>query len=562
MVLFALPAFGQMQPDLGSEAQRASGRVLYDKYCAQCHGVTGDGRGPARAHLKPWPRDFTSGTFKFRTTPSGSMPTTEDIVRVIRMGVPYTSMPAFPDSRFSDEDVLRLVYYIKGFSDRFSDPDYLQPPIAIASPPELTEASITRGRELYGQIGCVKCHGDGGLGNGTSAPTLKDDWGQHIRPADMSARWTFRGGPTRQDIYRAFSTGFNGTPMPSYYDTLSEEDRWHLTNYIYSIGDGDEPGYATLVVAEPVEGDLDISEGAALFESARPARFPLVGQIMEPGRSFYTSTSSVVVSAIYNRKEIALMIRWHDMLADTQGTNDPTLVVPSFDETQQAETTTTGEADDSGDDFWGGEEAAGDDFWGEVGAEAGGDEQGPGVSEYSDAVAVQLPVQIPSRIRKPYFLLGDAENPVDLWFADLARAGISQLEGRGSAACVPSATDEFEVARSYDDGEWTVIVKRALKSSKNVTFREDVFVPIAFSVWDGFQEERGNKRNMTQWMYLYLRPREVQSAVGPMIKGALAALVVELVLFFWLRRRFKSEKAAKDTGGGALATQRAAGQAS
>ncbi len=561
LAFLAAPALAQVEPDLGTEKQRAAGKILYDKYCAQCHGVNGDGLGSARDYLKPWPRDFTTGTFKFRTTPSGSAPTTEDIIRVIRLGVPYTSMPAFPESRLSDADVLNLVYYIKGFSENFSDPDYLEAPITIPAPPEMSDDSVAKGRQIYEQIGCIKCHGDGGLGDGLSAATLVDDWGQHIRPADMSARWTFRGGPTREDIYRAFSTGLNGTPMPSYYDSLSEEDRWHLTNYIYSIGDGDEPGYSTLVVVKPVDGELDLSRGAELFEGAEPARFPLVGQIMEPGRSFYTSTSSVVVKAVYSRKEIALMIRWHDMLADTAGSNDPALIVPPFEE-ELAASRPHGAGAGAADDPWGEEEDdAGGGFWGdEEGASTGGDAGIP-VSEFSDAVAVQLPVTLPTGIRKPYFLLGDGENPVDLWFADMAGSGIRQFECRGSTSCEPSASDEFEIEKSYESGAWTVIVKRSLKSSKNATLREGGFVPVAFSVWDGFQRERGNKRGLTQWMYLYTTPRELPSAVGPMIKAALIALVAELVLFFWLRRRFTKGEQAPDKGRRPLATDPAAGRA-
>ena len=42
-------------------------------------------------------------------------------------------------------------------------------------------------------------------------------------------------------------------------------------------------------------------------------------------------------------------------------------------------------------------------------------------SEFSDAVAIQVPSQLTAGARKPYFIFGDAQNPVDLWFFDLAR---------------------------------------------------------------------------------------------------------------------------------------------
>ena len=83
--------------DVGTEAQRASGRELYLKNCSQCHGEKGDGDGYATPHLYPRPRNFTTGKFKVRTTPNGALPTHQDLVNIIRHGMPYTSMPAWPN---------------------------------------------------------------------------------------------------------------------------------------------------------------------------------------------------------------------------------------------------------------------------------------------------------------------------------------------------------------------------------------------------------------------------------------------------------------------------------
>ena len=103
-------------PDVGTEAQREAGKALYLKNCAQCHGEKGDGAGYATPHLSPTPRDFTSAKFKVRTTPNGTLPTHQDLVNIIRRGMPYTSMPAW--ERFLKEeemwDVILFLYDFTG----------------------------------------------------------------------------------------------------------------------------------------------------------------------------------------------------------------------------------------------------------------------------------------------------------------------------------------------------------------------------------------------------------------------------------------------------------------
>ena len=559
-VLLALAAIGTASwswaaPDPGTEQQLGAGKKLYDQYCSQCHGDQGDGKGIATPRLKPEPRDFTSGKYKFRTTPSGLLPTDADVAKVIQQGLPYTSMPGWPN--FSDSEIQEIVYYLKSFSEDFADVGRYGDPIDLPEPPPYTEESAQRGRVVYEEQGCAACHGDQGRGDGMSAPSMTDDWGKHIRPADMTQRWTFRGGPTRKDMFRTFSTGLNGTPMPSYFDSLAVEGRWDLVNYMQSLGTGDTPDYASLLLVSYRDDEIDIEQGQALFEGAPLARFPLIGQVTEPGRDFYPSTTSIEVQAIYNRNEIAFLLRWHDMRAETAGTNGPDLPVPTWDRDQPGYAVSDEEEEEGG--FWGDEveEEGGDDFWGDEVAEEGEDdfwgEEGDDVAavggEFSDAVALQFPSKLPSGIRKPYFLFGDAQNPVDLWFVDLAREmHLQQFVGRGSDSLERSLADEFEISSGYDKGEWHVILKRSLRSTGGITFQENQYVPLAFSVWDGFNRERGNKRALSAWFYLYTEPAQEVSPVGPMVKAGLGALFVELLIIFLIRRRFSGASAPAKSG--------------
>jgi cytochrome c len=517
-------------PDVGTGAQRESGKKLYLQYCSQCHGENGDGEGYAAPHLRPRPRNFTTGKFKVRTTPNGALPTHQDLVNIIRRGMPYTSMPAWPT--LSDPEVSDLAYFITSFSPDFSNPENGPQPVALPSTPTATKESIELGKKLYEESGCVKCHGTLGRGDGPSAPTLMDDWGHPILAADLAQSWTFRGGSSREDIFRTMSTGLNGTPMPSFLEALQPEQRWAITDFIVSLSGSNGPGYSNLVVARHVQDPIDLAKGTASFESARVARFPIIGQIMEPGRAFHPPTTSVTVQAIYDAESIALLVRWHDMSAEKSGTNGLSLPVPPEEEEEEAAPTAAGQA----------QTPAGDPFGEPEAAPAGQP------SEFSDAVSIQIPSQVPTGARKPYFIFGDAQNSVDLWFFDLARPDPLQFTGRGSGDIAPNDTGDLTGVASYDQGEWSVIFKRPRRATSGAPFLPGEFMPVAFSVWDGFSRERGNRRGLTVWYSLYVEPEVVPSAVGPMVRTALIILAIELAVIGWVRWHYGS-RARRELGG-------------
>jgi mono/diheme cytochrome c family protein len=527
-------------PDLGTEAQRASGKQLYDRYCAQCHGDKGDGEGYATPHLYPRPRNFTTGKFKVRTTPNGALPTHQDLVAIIRRGMPYTSMPAWPN--LSDAQVSDLAYYIKTFSADFANPEAIPQPVQLPSAPSLTDETVAQGKKLYDETGCARCHGTLGRGDGPSAPTLKDDWNNPIRSADLAQPWTFRGGSSRDDIFRTMSTGFNGTPMPAFVDGLTPEQRWAITDYIVSLSGTDRPGYTNVVVARMVREPIDVAKGTASFSTAPVARLPIIGQIMEPGRAFSPPATSVTVQAIYDAESIAVLVRWHDRTAEKTGQNGPALQVP-VEEEEAASAESKPAADDPFGDAVAAPAAA---------APAGQDpfaEAAPATpaSEFSDAVAIQIPADTPTGARKPYFLFGDAENAVDLWFFDLATAGPQQFTGKGSGDVTAKEGGDVTGVASYDQGEWSVIFKRPRRPSAGAAFAPGEFLPIAFSVWDGFSRERGNRRGLTLWNAIYLEPENVPSPVTPMITTALSLLGIELAIIGWVR--WQASRRRENPGG-------------
>ena len=216
-------------PDVGTEAQRESGKELYGKYCAQCHGEKGDGEGDATPHLLPAAARLhdrqvqgADDAERRAADPPGSRQHHQARHALhVDAGLARPHRPGRREPRVLHHDLLA----------RLRQPrDTCPSRSTLPSAPALTNESVEHGKKLYDETGCVGCHGTLGRGDGPSAPTLKDDWDHPIRPADLTQSWTFRGGSTREDIFRTMSTGFNGTPMPAFVDALTAEQRWAITD--------------------------------------------------------------------------------------------------------------------------------------------------------------------------------------------------------------------------------------------------------------------------------------------------------------------------------------------
>ena len=89
---------------------------LYRRHCAFCHGISGDGHGPTAMIVNPYPRDYRSGVFKFKSTYNPNQPTDEDLYAILHNGIPTTAMPSF--SVLPPDEVEALVEYVKYLSMR------------------------------------------------------------------------------------------------------------------------------------------------------------------------------------------------------------------------------------------------------------------------------------------------------------------------------------------------------------------------------------------------------------------------------------------------------------
>jgi mono/diheme cytochrome c family protein len=211
-------------------AQEDLGKKVYDKWCEQCHGTGGAGDGAAASRVKPRPRDFTQGKYKVRSTLTGDLPTDEDLRNAVRRGLYYSTMPAF-DQALTEAEIDAVVEYIKTFSADFADPEYNNPePITIPEPPPYdAENAATVGKEIYEQTDCGRCHGVLGRGDGNAAPTLKDDWGQHVRIADLTISPRKRPkAPPRRSRRRATSACGRSSTTCTTWPTWKDRPRTRI----------------------------------------------------------------------------------------------------------------------------------------------------------------------------------------------------------------------------------------------------------------------------------------------------------------------------------------------
>lgn len=281
----AAPLLAPEHPEIAQAAgvqpaRLAEGARLYRLHCMHCHGLSGDGNGPTAPFLYPLPRDYRQGIFKFTSTErvNNAKPTHDDLRRTLHLGVVGTAMPSFVV--LPDEEIETLIDYVIHLSMRGQSEDLLvtavvdegltgddlaertvedlefiasswaEAPGKVVEPtvpePELTEASIERGRELFIKdptANCWSCHGKTGIGNGPSVAEdpntgkpMQDDWGHRTQPANLTLG-LYHGGRRPLDLYRRVFSGIKGSPMPAFGGALQDkpEDVWHLVHFVQAM---------------------------------------------------------------------------------------------------------------------------------------------------------------------------------------------------------------------------------------------------------------------------------------------------------------------------------------
>jgi len=499
-----------------------AGKRVYFTKCVWCHGVDGAGDGPGADRLWPRPRNFNQGTFKIRHTASGELPLFDpkkmqqgqnDLFETVTHGLPGSAMPPW-EGILSEEQRLQVLSFVttelvkdRSFQDKDSETQTILQ-LATLTPKAASEESKQRGAELIVEKKCIECHGVEGRGDG-NAFNLKDDWGFSIQPADWHKCWNFRG--SRQDpynvanIFRTFSTGVNGTPMPSFADSTSVDERWDIANFVNSLCERDaegkplpidpltdKPKINFVIPSDMVEGEIPDDMEAEAWQKAPKRYVAMGGQITHKPRNFVNRIDDIWVRSLYNEKSIAYLVEWDDRtksVAEGALPWGPTEV--NIDVEEQAPAT--------------GEE-------GSIAAKQNN------YAVYNDAIGIETPVkwkELPAPI-KPRYLFGTNEQfPVDIvkWEAD---GSLRAFIGRGW-------DQDFEQRDTYEEslklkkaewknGRWYVMIERPVGNKKDQDYDEDTFfevgqyIPTVFFAWDGHNGDAGRKMAVSAFYYTFMNP--------------------------------------------------------
>lgn len=442
-----------------------TGEQAYLRFCVHCHGLKGQGDGNASAYLRPLPRDLSLGIFKFRSTPSNAIPRDEDLYRTIKKGVPGTAMPAWGEV-LTEETLTSLVEFIKYFSSRFQMelPDHILP---VGLEPPYEKRSIEKGRVLYKELRCGRCHGEKGERSGRLENKLTDAWGNPSVVYDLKQPWLYKAGPSSEEVYHTLVTGMDGTPM-SAYDYVPAEELWHLVHFLQSRQKKLESG--SLKMSQKI---ISHSTAKIMSDSTEDPVWKDVESVSVKLRALQSASgrpSFVNVQSLHNRRQIAFRLKWKDETPEVAK---------------------------------------------------------PGAAFYLDAIALQFSSS--SEFGSIYYGMGERKKPVNIWHwkADSFQVvegnaksnnklvlnpfnekSVEEINASGFGTLTVQSLEDQQVTGKgvWMEGEWTVVFLRNLKTASpfDIQFTASEKSIIAFALWDGQKKEKNANKRVSFWQQLVI----------------------------------------------------------
>jgi len=245
------------------------------------------------------------------------------------------------------------------------------------------------------------------------------------------------------------------------------------------------------VVSNLIKGDVPTDPRSPAWDKAESNIIPLSSQIIAKPRTFVlpkgkSSVREVNVKSLNNGKEIAFLLEWDDMTENS--VLDDTAV-------------------------------------------------------YRDAVALEFPVEIPSReAENPYFGMGHEEVPVNIWqwkadleggrdrvvplgasypgeglkySVDWYQGRLYDLPAKGKERKGPvedlnaerfgtlTLQDSQDVMGKggWSGGKWKVVFWRSMitRDKDDAKFKKGSIQPLAFAVWDGSNLEKDGQKSISTW---------------------------------------------------------------
>ncbi|MBQ17704.1 MAG: hypothetical protein CMJ65_11310 [Planctomycetaceae bacterium] len=499
-------------------------RDLYVAQCAGCHGANGDGRGPAATVLFPRPRDFRAGRFRLVTTSNG-VPTIEDLVEVLRRGIPGSSMPPWPaidkprwkmlanfvvelrrqGIRETEQAQARELGEEPVEEETVELVHQLTTPGPLIDVPQLEPSgaeSIDRGESLYLKQGCGGCHGKQGRGDGQEKMVNAE--GLPNPPRDLT-RGIFKGNFDPESIYRRILAGMPGSAMPSAKKLLPGQVA-DLVNFVLALSDQATRDATVLnrerILARKVT-DWPENPADSFWErnpATRVRLMPLWWRDEFP--------TDVLVRAVHDGQSLALQVSWEDSRPDnslvrTESFRDAVAV--QFYQGDLEPFLGMGARNDVLD-VW---------MW------DGGRQHGaPSLEEVYPRIVVDWYPFSETAVTSPEYRRSGTRTSAQSKLTLAAKAAgnsivpeangpvAASLQSRspGTLAFRPRPSQLVSTRGNWQGGRWRVVFHRPLVvgAGDGVSLVPGRSASIALAIWDGSRRDRNGKKLITIWQDLEL----------------------------------------------------------
>jgi cytochrome c len=456
------------------------GRELYQVQCAYCHGAEGKGDGEASHLLFPRPRDLTAGLFTLRSTPKGSPPTDNDLLRTLARGIPGAGF-----SFLKEPDRKALVAYVKTMSPIFSSasPKETQA-LSLNAQPALSAEVVAAGKAVYEKAHCGSCHGAEGKGDGEGARDLEDDAGFPIKVRNFTTG-PFKGGTSVGDIYLRIATGMDGTPM-RVRPGLSETERWQLAYYVKSLCQAkscDAIPDSGLLMSARTKRKLPLDDPFAAAWKAAPTLQAPLNSLWNRGMV----APDLVVRSLNDGRMVAFLLEWSD------STKNASTVLPQDFSDAVALQFFSGQGNATlamGDNntevtIWQWKA----DWQEQIDR---GRRAGPGDAH---------PWMVDEGYPVPGAAAVEAGNPIALAHR---HTPAEEATARGFGAISPKPLNAQLVSGKgvWRDGRWHVVLSRTLAAESDI--KTDGQTRIGFAVWNGSEGDRAGQKAISTWYTLML----------------------------------------------------------